>query len=484
VRVVVRNMTWLLLSQVTTWSTSIVMLIVAPRRLGDTDYGKVQFAIIFVTFFQLVAGLGSDTYIVKMTARDETQVGKYVFNALVMKVVLSTSLAGAAIGLGWLFGYRGELLRLIAVFCVSMMMMVLASTIIAGLQGLQRMGRVAAAAAAQEIVSNGLGLIVLVRHGSLVLYAMALTAGALIPLVANATKFWPHLRNGMQLDFDLWKRIARGGLPFLMWSAILMVYGSIDLPILESLAGSTTVGWYSVAYRWVGLPAFFASIVGTAVLPSLSSRYESISHTFAVQANQAIRLVFFVGAPIATGITLIAGDMLRLLYPNSGFSRNAIPVMQILALHLPLVTVTMIVGTALIASDRQNRWVLVGCTAAVLNLGLNFVAIPLSIRVFHNGAIGAATVTVLTECLMLAGAVYLRPAGVLDRATAKSLLRCALACFIMIPPVLAVHNAALPIKIGVGAVTFAVASFLLRVVTVEEVRGGLSQSFRSAGRTA
>ena len=38
-----------------------------------------------------------------------------------------------------------------------------------------------------------------------------------------------------------------------------------------------------------------------------------------------------------------------------------------------------------------------------------------------------------------------------------------------------------------GAATtgwFAVASFLLRVVTVDEVRGGLSQSFRSAGRAA
>ena len=181
-----------------------------------------------------------------------------------------------------------------------------------------------------------------------------------------------------------------------------MVYGSIDLPILESLAGPTTVGWYTVAYRWVGLPAFFASIVGTAILPSLSSRYESIAHTFAPQANQAIRLVFFVGAPIATGIILVAGDILNLLYPNSGFS-NAVPVMRILALHLPLVTVTMMVGTALIASDRQNKWVLVGCLAAALNLGLNFFAIPWSIRVFNNGAIGAAIVTVLTECVMLAG---------------------------------------------------------------------------------
>jgi O-antigen/teichoic acid export membrane protein len=77
VRVVVRNMTWLLLSQITTWSASIVMLILAPRRLGDTNYGTLQFAGIFVAFFGLAAGLGSDTYVVKATARDESQVGRW-----------------------------------------------------------------------------------------------------------------------------------------------------------------------------------------------------------------------------------------------------------------------------------------------------------------------------------------------------------------------------------------------------------------------
>src|SRR3954464_13508019 len=68
---VVRNMIWLLLSQVTSWAASILILIAAPRFLGDTNYGTLQFAVVFVSFFMLLATLGSDTYIVKMTARDQ-----------------------------------------------------------------------------------------------------------------------------------------------------------------------------------------------------------------------------------------------------------------------------------------------------------------------------------------------------------------------------------------------------------------------------
>src|SRR4029077_16011524 len=104
--------------------------------------------------------------------------------------------------------------------------------------------------------------------------------------------------------------------------------------------------------------------------------------------------------------------------------------------------------------------------AAPPNPAPNFLPLPWSIRAFHNGAIGAATVTVLTECLMLGGAIYLRPAGVLDRATANSLLRCTIACLVMVPPVLAVHSAPLGVKVVVGVLTFVLASLLLRVVTV------------------
>jgi len=474
-------MMWLLLSQVTSWAASVIMLIAAPRALGDTSYGTLQFAAVFVSFFTLLAGLGSDTYIVKMTARDASLVGPYVFNALAMKLLLCAVLGATAFGLAHVLGYHGVLMQLILVFCLSMLIQVLTGTFIAGLQGMQDMRRTAVAAAVGVVVSNGLGLLVLDRHGSLVLFAALMTLGLLIPLLANALKLWPHLRVNMRLDFGMWKQIARGGLPFLASAAILMIYGSIDLPILESLAGTTTVGWYALAYRWVGLPAFFAAIVGTAVFPAMSSRFESASTAFVAQGNKAIRLVFLVGAPIATGTILVAGDALRSLYPGSGFD-HAVPVMQILSLHLPIVAITIILSATVVASDGQNKLAVVGCAAAVLNISLNFLVIPWSIHAFQNGAIGAAIVTVATECLVLGGALYLRPAGVLDGATAKSMLRCIIACLIMVPSVLALHEAALPLKVAVGALTFVAAGAALRIVSRDDLREGFGRRLWTPSR--
>src|SRR6185503_16877555 len=118
-------------------------------------------------------------------ARDESAVGRYVYNTLLMKLVLSLVLDAAALGLAFAIGIRGEGMALIAVYCVSLVAVTLANTVVAGLQGMQRMGHVAAAAAAGVILSNVLGLVVLFRHGSLVLFAVASTVGAWIPLFAN-----------------------------------------------------------------------------------------------------------------------------------------------------------------------------------------------------------------------------------------------------------------------------------------------------------
>jgi O-antigen/teichoic acid export membrane protein len=144
--------------------------------------------------------------------------------------------------------------------------------------------------------------------------------------------------------------------------------------------------------------------------------------------------------------------------------------MQILALQIPIISMDIVLGTVIIAADRQRQWVIVGLVAAIFNPLLNIVAIPASQSLFGNAAIGAATVTVVTELILMAGALILRPAGVLDGATASMLLRISLASAAMIPVVLALGSAPLAAKVGVGIVIYGVASLALRTTSLQEVR--------------
>src|SRR5205085_32097 len=106
---------------------------------------------------------------------------------------------------------------------------------------------------------------------------------------------------------------------------------------------------------------------------------------------------------------------------------NAVPLMMILSVHLPIVAVDMLLGTVIMAIGREARWVRVGLIAAVFNMGVNLMCIPLSQQLAGNGAIGASITTVLTEVLMFFGALYLIPKHLFDRRIVWQAVRVVLA---------------------------------------------------------
>jgi O-antigen/teichoic acid export membrane protein len=261
----------------------------------------------------------------------------------------------------------------------------------------------------------------------------------------------------------------------------LVVYGTIDIPLLRAMAGETAVGWYALAYAWISMPASFSSIVVTATMPSLSAnavREESAAE-FSRLANRGLCLVGFVGLPCSIGIALVVSNVFAVLHYQAGFE-HAIPLVQILALHIPIVGIDMVLGSVLIAADKQKAWTFIACGAAILNPLLNLIAIPLTIHWFGNGAIGAAVITVATEVFMMIGALLLRPAGVMDKGVVSFLFRCAIASLAMVPLVLAAGSTLLPIKIAIGVITYVIASLALRTISLDGLRRGMSGKFEPA----
>jgi O-antigen/teichoic acid export membrane protein len=471
--VIKRNVTWLLLSQALTAGLSVAVLLLVPRHYGDEAFGRLAFAGVYVSFFELVAMLGTGAYVAKEVARDTSTVARYVVNTLVMKVLVSAALIAAALGVAALAGFPQETVLLIAVACVSMLFNVLNSAIVGGLNGLQRMRGPALWDVARAYVGGGLGLVVLFNGGSLLAFATVYALAAAIPLIANGVSLLPQFRSHETIDLGLWRSIVIGGVPFFIWSALLVVYGTIDIPLLEAFSGSETVGWYTLAYRWVGLPAFFAASVGTAFFPALSADSVRLPYEFVRKANRALHFVALIATPAALGIALTASGFIDLLYGPE--FRQVVPLMWILAAHIPIVGIDIVLGSVVVAADRQKQWVIVGVVAAIFNPLVNLAVIPLSEQWFGNGAIGAAVVTVVTELILLAGALRLRPAGVLDGATARLLGRIVVASLTMVPVLLVLRPAPLGVQIVAGIAVYGLASLAFGTVSLHDVRAWTSR---------
>jgi O-antigen/teichoic acid export membrane protein len=227
------------------------------------------------------------------------------------------------------------------------------------------------------------------------------------------------------------------------------------------------------------MPAFLAASVATAFFPALSAQNVHIPEVFARTANRALHLVVLVATPAAIGIAVLAGPFIQMLYGPE--FEQAVPLMRILALHIPIVGMDIVLGTVVVAADRQRQWVIVGVIAALFNPLLNLAAIPLTEQAFGNGAIGAAVITVFTELILMIGALRLRPAGVLDPITSRTLVRIGAASLCMVPVLMVLHDLPLGVLVVVGVLTYGVASLALRTISLSELRSWARRS--DAGQT-
>lgn len=466
-----RNLAALLASQVATWAFTLLMVTVLPDVLGDSQYGVFAFASSFVAFFALAANWGVGPYLTRAIARDEASAGRYLRQALLTKAPLLIVLLAAALTLIHALGQPVQSQQLVAIYGAGMVLTCVNAVCVATLQGEQRMTKTAFWATLGQYLANTAMLAVVLLGGGVLMLAGVAVASGVAPLIANLWQVAPRLRGPWTIDRPLLRALMLGGLPFLIWDLAFSIYASVDVTMLSLLTNSATVAWYSVAYKLVGIPVFLPSLVVTAVFPALAVGGLSITPSFVALANRALRWVFYLMAPVAVGTALLAENVVHFLHYPAGFEHSVL-LIRILAVHIPIVGLTMLLGMVLTAADRQRQWVTVACLAALINPALNLAAIPLTSRVYGDGAIGAAIVTVITECCMLAGALRLRPAGVLDGATAAYLLRCIAASALMAGPVLLLRGAFLPLPVAAGAATYLACSLLLGALTPQDLRRG------------
>lgn len=467
-----KNILVLLASQIATWAISLILLVLAPDRFGAGGFGRVQLSIAYIGFFGLVGALGSYQHVVKQVARDPDSIGSIVISALKLKMLLGAVLSVLAIVGARLIGYGDEEVTLIAIGSVGMVAGMLNEVVVAGLAGLERMGRTAFWQTVQVYAASIAGLVVLFTTQSTTLYVGAFSLAWLIPTIANYRMIRPFLRSARPAESGAWKALVLGGLPVFVLTVFNLTYSTIDVPLLESISGSEVVGWYTLAYRWIAMPIFITTIVVTAFLPQMSALAQA-PENFAALRNKAVRLILLVNIPAATGLALVADDMIDLLY-GAEYSPS-IQIMRLLAPFVPLVGLNTVLATALVANDRHKRYLWVAGSAAVLKPPIALAAISWADRNWDHGAQGAAVVTVVTEIFVTACALRMRTRGSSDRFTLLFAFRICVAALAMVPAVLIVDRTGLFGKVIVGTLVYGAVSVALRTITPSTLRSGIAE---------
>jgi len=417
-------------SQVATWTLSWILLVILPRYLGDTHFGKLFFAVSYGTIFSTLINLGVNTFLVKEVAilrpvpgMGEAEVARrrsglhaMLSNVLTFKLGLAAAVYVVQSALIYVLPYDGATREAVLIVGLGTCLGAVTQTLGGAFQGIEYMLAPSAVLVVEKILITG-GCALLLWHGyGLESVCWAHTGASAVSLILSLGWLYRREPFGLAWDAPTLRRIFVGGLPFLVWVVFGEIYIRIDVLMLSLMTSDAVVGWYGAAARLYGPLLFIPNILTTSIFPAMmrmgSDRLDEAA--FSRASERLMNLVLFAAIPISAGTIAVANPLVRLLYGPGPFE-NAGPNLQVLAFSILLVCIDVVLGTALIARGKEKPWALMAVAAAVFNPLVNLWAIPLSVRLWGNGGLGAAAATALTELLMMFGALRLMPRGVFSR---------------------------------------------------------------------
>jgi O-antigen/teichoic acid export membrane protein len=436
-----------------------------------------------ISFLYPLADLGSSTHLMRETPRaSREEANRLLSDVLAVRVpiIIVTALVGVLAGYVLLDDDKAMLLVLILI--PNLAMQALSASLGASLRGLNEMGAVAWIDSLSRALSLIMVAALLIGGFGVVPVTASSNVVALVALLIGV--FFIVRRIGLPrvVQPQRWSQLVMSGLPFFVSQAAVAFHGRIDVIILSRLTDVTVAGWYTAAYSVITIPIFLPSIICGAFFPTVAALARTDPEQLARLTKRCIQLVLLGTLPMALGISIMSSEIVDVLGYREEFGR-AVPLITILSLHMPVVAVNMVLATAVYAVDHEKRWMKLMVVATVLDVGLNFMFIPVADAAWGNGAIASAIITVSTEVFVFGAGLFLVPAGILDRRTLSNSVRCLFAAGAMVAVVFPLQHSFVLVPVIFGGITYVIAAFAFGAVQVADLKAISGYVRRRASRS-
>lgn len=385
-RLVLKNAAALSVASVLSKAIAAVVGISVARYLGPETYGEYNVALAFVSTFILFADFGLSNYMVQEGSLDERVLPLYLGNTLLFKVF--TTLVIYVLMLVLMpSSYSHSIQSMVIVFGLAGGLNALDSSVYNYFQAKQQMYYAATYQFLSTFLIGVLTILVVLIKGNVWLISVA----QFITAVLISLFLYIHLRREIRLRFNLHKLIEmlKKGLPFGAATIFLYVYFQIDMFMLSLMRQPLEVGVYSAAYRLISILLFIPGILTSVLYPILFQLGVESQEKHRGTIEKIFKVLSAVGVPGSVLLFVLADPMLSWLYKNR--FPQSVPIMMILCWFFALECLSFSLGDVLTTTNRQwtRAWIQGG--AAVLNIVINFYAIP------HYGIYGASVATLITE---------------------------------------------------------------------------------------
>ncbi len=346
------------------------------RVMGVEATGKYTFALSFTTLFAIFIDLGLAAVLTREIAKDWNKARRYLSNVLALKIPLAVLTYGFVAIMINLLGYPQATKNLVYLSGLVMFVDSFSLTFWAVMRGSQQLKYESLGITGLQLITVGLGGLVLYFKLGLWWLVMALLGGSLFNLT------WAIIVVKRKLNFSfiphyeprVLKSLFKIGIPFALAGIFSRVYHSIDTVLLSILAGDRAVGWYSIPIKITLALQFLPMAFMAALFPAMSRYFVTDRQRLAKIFERAMYYLMFISLPMAAGVFILAEPVIVQVYTIEYL--NSVLPLKILMIALFFLFINFPVGYLLNACNKQvTNTVNLGITV-IVSVVLNIVLIP------------------------------------------------------------------------------------------------------------
>lgn len=384
-----KNALWLISGRVVQMVISLFVGVLTARYLGPSNYGIVEYGAAYVAFFTCVSMLGINSVIVKNFVDYPKQVGEAIGTSLILRLMSGFLSVVVIFSVSFIVD-KGEWDTILIVALCSFSLLFNAFEIFNyWFQYQYNSKRVAITTLIAYVITATYKVILLVLKKNVIWFALSTSvdyiAYALIICFFYKKDGGPKLR----VSVDKAKEILRASYNFVLSGLMVSIYGYTNRIVLKQMIDETVVGYFSVATAVCSMWVFVLQAIIDSMTPTILRLYEENRPKFNKKLKQLFAVVFYLSFSVSVLFLLFGEIFIKILYGNDYLP--AAGIIKILTWSTAFSYLGLSRDIWVFCNNKQRYLKYMYCVAAVINVLLNFLLIPVL------GAKGAAVATLLTQ---------------------------------------------------------------------------------------
>lgn len=378
-----------------------LLFIAIGRVLGPAESGMFSLGTTWFTFVFGLSAFGLHEVMVREVAPRRAESAHYLANFLALRVSLSLVTYALLLAGLWLVNpYSPDTTRVILIIALAAIPEGAFAIFQSLFEAHERLGILLVAAAVSMAFKLGIGLWLLFSGASVVDLVWVVPAAGFISLlvfVPGLFRLFRHVPQSQPARLD--PPFVRRHLTYLPSFFVIHVLALLDYQadalIISIMLGEESLGYYAAAQAILLAFNLMPAAIRAALYPLMSRYHREAPDKLAILYDKANKYIAALVLPLATGLTLLAGPVINLIYgpdfaPAAAVLQITIWAIVFLFLVEPHARMLLVYN-----KQRQAAWMMT--LATVLNIILNLLLIP---AIGINGAAIARLISSLTLYLL------------------------------------------------------------------------------------